>query len=59
MGGASVYISGILYPGVEIRIGNTVRSITAPEQDVVVYLDRASRSIHLRKMTQEERRKTE
>ena len=54
-----VYVYGILYPGVSIRIGSAIRTITAEEEQVVVHFDKTTRQIFVRKMSREEREEFE
>ena len=49
-----VYVYGRLFPGVLVKIGNLVRSITLEEERSVIYFDKASHQILVRKMTGEE-----
>lgn len=50
-----VCISGRLFPGVTIRIGNGVRFISEPEKGVVVYQDEETRQILSRPLTPEDK----
>ncbi len=50
-----VYVYGKLFPGVTVRIGSVVRVISAEEEQVVIYFDKTSRQIFVRKMSREER----
>ncbi len=50
----SVFVYGTLYPGGVINIGSATRFITTEEQECVVYFDRESRQILVRKMSKEE-----
>ncbi|MFA7383377.1 MAG: FapA family protein [Desulfurivibrionaceae bacterium] len=49
-----VYVYGSLFPGVVVKIGNLVRTITMDEERSVIYFDKASHQILVRKMTAEE-----
>lgn len=51
----SVYVHGKLYPGVTIKIGSAMRTMTAEEEQVVVHFDKPSRQIFVRKMSRAER----
>lgn len=50
-----VFVYGRVYPGVIARIGSTNRFITLEEEQVVIFFDRTSRQILVRKMSREER----
>lgn len=50
----SVYVYGHLFPGVVVKIGNVVRTITVDEERAVIYYDRENRQILVRKMTSDE-----
>lgn len=50
----SVFVYGTLYPGGVINIGSATRFVTTEEQECVVYFDRESRQILIRKMSKEE-----
>lgn len=50
-----VYVYGKLYPGVIIKIGSAMRTMTAEEEQAVAHFDRTTRQIFVRKMTREER----
>jgi len=52
---ASVFVHGTVYPGVTVRIGPAIRTLTAAERGVVIHFDRTSRQIHVRPMTGEEK----
>jgi len=54
-----VYVYGVLYPGVTIRIGSALRTITAEEEQAVAYFDKTSRQIFVRKLSREEREEFE
>ncbi len=54
-----VYVYNILYPGVTIRIGSAIRTITAEEEQAVAYFDKTSRQIFVRKLSREEREEFE
>lgn len=49
-----VYVYGRLFPGVVVKIGNLVRSISLEEDKVVICFDKEARQIAVRKMTQDE-----
>ncbi|MFZ5774991.1 MAG: DUF342 domain-containing protein [Thermodesulfobacteriota bacterium] len=49
-----VYVYDRLYPGVVVRIGSLARVITMEEDKVVVYFDKTSHQIMVRKMSREE-----
>ena len=50
-----VYVYGRLFPGVVVKIGSLVRTITLEEDQSVVYFDPISHQILVRKMTRDER----
>ena len=50
-----VYIYGHLFPGVVVKIGPLVRTITLEEEQSVVYFDKVSHQILVRKMSRDER----
>lgn len=54
-----VYVYGTLYPGVSVRIGSALRTMTAEEEQVVVHFDKTSRQIFVRKMSRQEREEME
>ena len=49
-----VYVYGKVFPGVSIRIGTALRTLTAEEEQVVIHFDQATRQIFARKMSREE-----
>ena len=49
-----VYVYGHLFPGVVVKIGNLVRTITMDEDQSVINFDKATHQILVRKMTHEE-----
>ena len=51
----AVYVYGTVYPGCTISIAGAVRSLTSPEESVVIHFDQATRQIHCRAMTPEEK----
>jgi len=51
----TIFVYGKLYPGVVVRIGSLVRTITVEEEQAVVYFDKTTHQILVRKMTREER----
>jgi len=51
----SVYVYGTVYPGCVVSIGGVARTLTSPEEWVVIHFDPATRQIHCRAMTPEER----
>ena len=50
-----VFVYDRVFPGVVVRIGSVTRTITLEEEQAVIYFDRTSRQILVRKMTREER----
>ncbi|MDZ7641365.1 MAG: FapA family protein [Desulfurivibrio sp.] len=50
----SVFVYGTIYPGAVINIGSATRFVTTEERECVVYFDRETRQILLRKMNKEE-----
>lgn len=50
-----IYVYSRLFPGVVVRIGSLARTITVEEDQVVVYFDKTTHQILVRKMTREER----
>jgi len=50
-----VYVYGHLFPGVVVKIGPLVRTITLEEEQSVVYFDKVSHQILVRKMSRDER----
>ncbi|MBU3937387.1 MAG: FapA family protein [Proteobacteria bacterium] len=50
-----VYVYGHLFPGVVVKIGSLVRTITLEEEQSIIYFDKTSHQILVRKMTREER----
>ena len=50
-----VYVYDKLYPGVVVRIGSLARVITMEEEQVVIYFDKPSHQIVVRKMTRDEK----
>lgn len=50
-----VYVYGHLFPGVVVKIGSLVRTITLEEEQSVVYFDTTTHQILVRKMTRDER----
>ncbi|MDG4474582.1 DUF342 domain-containing protein [Thiovibrio frasassiensis] len=50
-----VYVYGHLFPGVVVKIGSLVRTITLEEELSVVYFDKETRQILVRKMSRDER----
>jgi uncharacterized protein (DUF342 family) len=53
--GESVFVYGILYPGVFVKIGKAQRVITDEESFVVIELHRQNQQIHVRSMTADEK----
>ncbi|MBU0728411.1 MAG: FapA family protein [Proteobacteria bacterium] len=49
-----IYVYGTVFPGVTIRIGKGVRMTTATEEQVVIFFDKQSQQILIRKMQREE-----
>jgi len=50
-----VYVYGKVYPGTRVTIGGMSRTLTSIEEWAVIHFDKASRQIHCRAMTPEER----
>ncbi|MFH7319095.1 DUF342 domain-containing protein [Desulfurivibrio sp. D14AmB] len=50
----SVFVYGTIHPGAVISIGSATRFVTSEEEQSVVYFDRESRQILIRKMSAEE-----
>jgi hypothetical protein len=50
-----VYVYGHLFPGVVVKIGSLVRTITLEEEQSVIYFDKVSHQILVRKMSRDER----
>lgn len=50
-----VYVYGHLFPGVVVKIGSLVRTITLEEEQSVIYFDPVSHQILVRKMSRDER----
>ncbi|HET98203.1 MAG TPA: DUF342 domain-containing protein, partial [Desulfurivibrio alkaliphilus] len=50
----SVFVYGTIHPGAVISIGSATRFVTSEEEQCVVYFDRESRKILIRKMNAEE-----
>jgi hypothetical protein len=50
-----VYVYGRLFPGVVVKIGNLVRTITLEEEQSVIYFDKTTHQILVRKMSPDER----
>ncbi|GEM_PF-825327 len=50
----AIFVYGRLYPGAVVRIGNAARTISVEEERVVIYFDRPTHQILVRKMTPEE-----
>ena len=50
-----VYVYGRLFPGVVVKIGSLARTITLEEEQSVVYFDKVSHQILVRKMNRNER----
>ena len=50
-----VYVYGHLFPGVVVKIGSLVRTITLEEEQSVIYFDKESHQILVRKMNRNER----
>ena len=50
-----VYVYGHLFPGVVVKIGSMVRTITLEEEQSVIYFDKVTHQILVRKMTRDER----
>lgn len=50
----SVYVYGTLYPGSVVSIGSATRFVTSEERECVVYFDRETRQILIRKLNKEE-----
>ena len=50
-----VYVYGHLFPGVVVKIGSLVRTITLEEEQSVIYFDKVSHQILVRKMNRDER----
>ena len=50
-----VYVYGHLFPGVVVKIGPLVRTITLEEEQSVIYFDKVNHQILVRKMSRDER----
>jgi uncharacterized protein len=50
-----IFVYDRVFPGVVVRIGGVSRAITMEEEQAVIFYDRTSRQILVRKMTREER----
>ncbi|MFA6498062.1 MAG: FapA family protein [Desulfurivibrionaceae bacterium] len=50
-----VYVYGRLFPGVMVKIGSMTRVITLEEEQSVIYFDKVSHQILVRKMSRDER----
>ena len=50
-----VYVYGRLFPGVVVKIGSLVRTITLEEEQSVIYFDKTTHQILVRKMSRDER----
>ena len=50
-----LYVYGTVYPGITVTICGQSRTLTSEEKSVVIHFDKASRQIHCRAMTPEER----
>ncbi|MGV1099573.1 DUF342 domain-containing protein [Thiovibrio sp. JS02] len=50
----AIFVYGRLFPGVVVRIGSLARTITVEESQVVVYFDKPTHQILVRKMSREE-----
>jgi hypothetical protein len=50
-----VYVYDRLFPGVVVKIGNLVRTITIEEEQSVIYFDKITHQILVRKMSRDER----
>ncbi|HIJ91638.1 MAG: FapA family protein [Desulfobulbaceae bacterium] len=50
-----VYVYGRLFPGVVVKIGSLARTITLEEEQSVVYFDKVTHQILVRKMSRDER----
>lgn len=50
----SVYVAGIVHPGTVISIGSATRYITSEERECVIYFDKDTRQILIRKLKPED-----
>ena len=50
----NVYVYGKLYPGVVVNIGSVTRVMTSEDERCVIYFDKESRQIFIRKMSKDE-----
>jgi len=50
-----VYVYGRLFPGVVVKIGPLARTITLEEDQSVIYFDKETHQISVRKMSRDER----
>lgn len=52
-----VYVYGTVFPGTRVTIGSLSRTLTSMEEGVVIHLDKATRQIHCRALTPEEKQR--